>query len=88
LAYSGRKTRGYVLTTSGVWPAFGSITMKHERQTRFDQKLEIRAPECLTDAIDIAAGERLTSRSGYIRSALIDRLRADGIDPSKLAVVA
>lgn len=62
--------------------------MKHERQTRFDHKLEIKAPECLAVALDMAAGMRLTSRSGYIRSALVDRLRADGFDPTKLAAVA
>jgi len=31
-------------------------------------------------ALDNAADKRLTSRSDYIRVALLDRLRADGID--------
>ena len=41
-----------------------------------------RAPEFLTRALDSAAEQRLTSRSHYIRAVLLDRLRADGIDPA------
>jgi metal-responsive CopG/Arc/MetJ family transcriptional regulator len=54
--------------------------MKSE-QNRFDQLLQVRAPAFLTNALDRAADNRLTSRSNYIRSALIDRLRADGVEP-------
>jgi hypothetical protein len=49
--------------------------------TRCDRLIQIRAPEFLTKALDSAADKRLTSRSDYIRIALLDRLRADGIDP-------
>jgi metal-responsive CopG/Arc/MetJ family transcriptional regulator len=62
--------------------------MKHERTNRLDRLLQIRAPEFLTDALDRAADKRLTSRSDYIRVALLDRLKADGIDPAQLAGVA
>jgi len=48
--------------------------------TRCDRQIQIRAPECLTRALDNAADKRLTSRSNYIRLALLDRLR--GIDPN------
>jgi hypothetical protein len=48
--------------------------------TRCDRLIQIRAPEFLTRALDSAADKRLTSRSDYIRVALLDRLRADGID--------
>jgi len=48
--------------------------------TRYDRLIQIRAPEFLTKALDNAADKRLTSRSDYIRVALLDRLRADGID--------
>jgi metal-responsive CopG/Arc/MetJ family transcriptional regulator len=50
--------------------------------TRCDRLIQIRAPEFLTKALDSAADKRPTSRSDYIRVALLDRLRADGIDPS------
>jgi hypothetical protein len=50
--------------------------------TRCDRLIQIRAPEFLTKALDSA--KRLTSRSDYIRVALLDRLRADGIDPAQL----
>jgi hypothetical protein len=50
--------------------------------TRCDRLIQIRAPEFLTKALDSAADKRLTSRSDYIRIALLDRLRADGIDPN------
>ena len=42
--------------------------------------IQIRAPEMLARALDRAACGRLTSRSDYIRAALLDRLREDGID--------
>ena len=48
--------------------------------TSCDRLIQIRAPEFLTKALDSAADKRLTSRSDYIRIALLDRLRADGID--------
>jgi hypothetical protein len=58
--------------------------MKHERTNRFDRLLQIRAPEFLTDAQDAVADQRLTSRSDYIRVALLDRLKADGVDVQHL----
>ena len=61
--------------------------MKHERN-RFDKLLQIRAPECLSDAIDAAAGRCLQSKSEYIRRSVIDRLKADGIDPATMAGAA
>jgi hypothetical protein len=53
--------------------------------TRCDRLIQIRAPEFLTRALDNAADKRLTSRSDYIRAVLLDRLRADGVDPVQLA---
>jgi len=53
--------------------------------TRCDRLIQIRAPEFLTKALDQAADKRLTSRSDYIRIALLDRLRADGVDPAPAA---
>jgi hypothetical protein len=47
--------------------------------TRCDRLIQIRAPEFLTKALDNAANKRLTSRSDYIRVALLDGLRADGM---------
>ena len=47
---------------------------------RCDKLIQIRAPEMLAKALDSAADRWLTSRSDYVRAALIDRLRADGID--------
>jgi hypothetical protein len=54
--------------------------------TRCDRLIQIRAPEFLTRALDSAADKRLTSRSDYIRVALLDRLRADGVDPVGFAL--
>ena len=61
--------------------------MKHERVHRFDKLLQIRAPESLSDAIDTAADSRLQSKSDYIRTAVMERLRGDGIDALRGAVV-
>jgi hypothetical protein len=54
--------------------------MSHERMNRFDKLLQVRAPECLSSAIEAAADRRFQSKSEYIRHCVIDRLRADGID--------
>jgi hypothetical protein len=48
--------------------------------TRCDRLIQIRAPEFLRNALDSAADKQLTSRSDYIRVALLDRLKADGLD--------
>jgi hypothetical protein len=61
--------------------------MAHER-TRYDTLLQIRAPECFTVALDKAADRQFTSRSDYIRTAVLDRLRSDGIDVNRLAGAA
>jgi hypothetical protein len=54
--------------------------------TRCDRLIQIRAPEFLAKAFDSAADKRLTSKSdhNYIRVALLDRLKADGIDPASI----
>jgi hypothetical protein len=62
--------------------------MKNEHTNRFDRLLQIRAPESLSIAIDSAAGQRFQSKSDYIRSAVVDRLRADGVDVARLAGAA
>jgi hypothetical protein len=54
--------------------------MAHAR-TRYDTLLQVCAPECLIIALDRAAHQQFTSRSDYVRRCVIDRLRADGIDP-------
>lgn len=54
--------------------------MKADSAPRFDKMLQIRAPESLADALDAAADKKLTSRSDYIRAALLERLKADGLD--------
>jgi metal-responsive CopG/Arc/MetJ family transcriptional regulator len=56
--------------------------------TRCDKLIQIRAPEFLTKALDYAANQQLTSRSNYIRAAMLDRLRADGINPSDVSTSA
>jgi hypothetical protein len=62
--------------------------MKHERVNRYDKLLQIRAPEVLSDAIDRAADNRLQSKSEYIRMAVVDRLKADGIEPAHVGACA
>jgi hypothetical protein len=47
--------------------------------------LQFRAPESLSEAIDAAAKRELQTKSEYVRRSVVDRLRADGIDPSRLA---
>jgi hypothetical protein len=45
--------------------------MKTARSIPFDRLLQIRAPESLTDALDVAATRKMVNRSDYIRVALL-----------------
>jgi hypothetical protein len=47
--------------------------------------LHVLAPESLTAAVKEAARRDLTTSSEYVRRALVERLRSDGIDPASLA---
>jgi hypothetical protein len=51
---------------------------------RFPDSLRIRCPASLPTAIDLAAAKNLMTSSEYVRRSVIDRLRADGIDPAQL----
>jgi len=44
--------------------------------------LHVLAPESLTVAVKEAARRNLTTASEYVRRALIERLRNDGVDPA------
>jgi hypothetical protein len=46
-------------------------------------ELRVRCPDVLPEAIDRAANQRLTTRSEYVREAVIAKLRADGFDPAQ-----
>lgn len=59
--------------------------MSYAHSARFSAVLQIRAPEHFADAIDRAADRRVQSRSDYVRAAVLDRLRLDGIDINSLA---
>lgn len=56
--------------------------MTDPRATIFPAILRIRMPEQLPAALDQAAAQRQTTRSEFVRQALIDRLRDNGIDPA------
>jgi predicted transcriptional regulator len=49
---------------------------KLERQ-RFTASLRIRAPEALNEALERAADANMTTSSGYIRQAIIARLKSE-----------
>ncbi|MGY3531447.1 hypothetical protein [Bradyrhizobium sp. USDA 4452] len=46
--------------------------------------LQFRAPEFLSDAIETAARRNCQTKSEFVRRSVIDRLKADGIDPTEL----
>lgn len=54
--------------------------MSHAHSARFSAVLQIRAPEHFAEAVDRAADRRVQSRSDYVRAAVLERLRADGIE--------
>ena len=47
--------------------------------------IQVLAPSSLTAAIKEAAARELTSNSEYVRRAVIERLRHDGVDPTRFA---
>jgi hypothetical protein len=47
--------------------------------------IHLVAPWSLTAAINAAAARELTTKSEYVRRAVIERLRVDGINPSQRA---
>ena len=52
---------------------------------RKDARIHIRVEELIEAALELAAARQFTSKSEYLRRALLNGLRADGIDPSELA---
>lgn len=50
------------------------------RSVKYDTLLQFRAPELFAAALERAADKRLTSRSDYVRGAVLDRLQRDGIE--------
>jgi hypothetical protein len=59
----------------------GAALRKSDDATRFTDSLRIRCPASLPAAIDTAAARNLMTASEYVRRSVIDRLKADGIDP-------
>ena len=50
---------------------------------RFTDSFRVRCPASLPAAIDAAAARHLMTASEYVRRSIIDRLKADGIDPGR-----
>jgi hypothetical protein len=57
--------------------------MSEDRPGRFSAYIRIRTPERLPDAIAVVAGRKMTTSSEYVRRAVIEKLRADGLDVEK-----
>jgi hypothetical protein len=55
---------------------------------KFQKLLQFRCPASLPPAIDRAAAKNFMTASEYVRRSVIDRLKADGIDPAQLAGAA
>jgi hypothetical protein len=56
--------------------------------TKFQKLVQFRVPVSLSVAIDTAADKCLQSKSEYVRRSVMDRLKADGIDPTQIAGAA
>jgi hypothetical protein len=61
-----------------------ALRKSHDDAARFTDSLRIRCPTSLPAAIDTAAARKLMTASEYVRRSVIDRLKADGIDPGLL----
>jgi hypothetical protein len=61
----------------------GVALRKPDDAARFTDSLRVRCPASLPAAIDTAAARNLMTASEYVRRSVIERLRADGIDPAQ-----
>ena len=52
------------------------------RPSRFTRNLYVRCPAVLPPAVETAAQRQCMTSSEYVRRSVIDRLKADGIDPA------
>jgi hypothetical protein len=59
--------------------------MRDGRPVRFSSYLRIRAPEELPVAVAAAAQRKWMSSSQYVRWAIIERLKKDGLDIKELS---
>jgi metal-responsive CopG/Arc/MetJ family transcriptional regulator len=55
---------------------------------RFPEELRVKAPRGACQAIDLVAERKHTSRSEYVRQAVLTRLEADGVRLQRGQVVA
>jgi hypothetical protein len=51
-------------------------------------RMFLRCPSTLPAAVELAATRQMMTSSEYVRRSIIDRLKADGIDPARLAGAA
>jgi hypothetical protein len=51
----------------------------------FDGMIKFRCPSALGAAVKAAAASAMLSRSDYVRTALLARLRSEGIEPTQFA---
>ena len=63
----------------------GVAVRNSDNAARFTQRVLARCPASLPAAIDRAAAKHLMTSSEYVRRSVIDRLKADGIDPAQFA---
>lgn len=55
--------------------------MTSDRPKMFDGNILFRCPASLPGAIKLAAKKNLMTSAEYMRRSIIDRIKADGIDP-------
>ena len=60
---------------------------EQQRANLFDGSLQVRVPKSFISRLDAAAAHRMVNRADYIRMALQDRLKDDGVNPAPLASV-
>jgi hypothetical protein len=61
---------------------------ENPRKSRFRASLRVRTPEPMGVAVARAANNSMTTSSEYVRQAILDRLRADGLLDNSSAEIA
>jgi hypothetical protein len=63
-------------------------SLNKSEQATFSGVVRFRCPSVLPAAIEQGAARNLMTASEYIRRSVIERLKADGIDPAQMAGAA
>jgi hypothetical protein len=71
-----------------VYSSISYIGKHFDASPSFDDVMRFRCPPILPSAVKMAAARQMVSMSCYIRTAVVERLKKDGVDVANMKAVA